>query len=684
MSLHEVGGQRKIQLLDFVAHHSQDAIFLVAPDGKLFFSNPAASRIFGYTSDEFLKGGIGLIWDTAKLGACLREEKAEISPSADRDEWMHDKKGNAFRVEISCANFPIGDVKRIALVVRTNATQPANGVRIGETLAEQTPLMIYVTDAEWRILWANSAKSIGSGYSSDELIGRQSPLRRYLGEQKPQLLEDIEQALAATGRWEGDLQSRRRNGEVYPIRARISQVAELRPGETSRIVMLTDVSAIRETEKMLRHVSLRDPTTGLPNRTYFEQEINRALGQASPDRSQLYLLLMDIDSFGVVNEALGYEAADKALEHLAERLRRAVGPGKLLSRHTSDMFAVLATGTTSTADIASLVASINDAISEPVALNDHQFSVSMSIGVSRYPQDGETSDELLRTANVALRRIKKRGGNGYSFYESGEEAVSRRFINLASPMQEGLERDEFKAAFQPIVDADTLKVIAMEALARWTRPDGTVIGPNEFIPVAECTGAIRKIFEIVLRQSCRQLHYLDRQGHTGLHASINLSPRQFQDPDLAKSILAVIEEERLPPDRIHLEITENLLMDNPEKKGQVLEVLQEQGIKIITDDFGTGYSSFGYLKHFNVDGIKIDRIFVKDIPGDKKGEKIVSMIIGMGRELEIPVVAEGVETDAQADFLRKHRCGRLQGYLIAPPMLAEEFNAFLKQFKQEH
>ncbi len=682
MTVHDIGAQRNTQLLDFVAHLSQDAIFLAAPDGSLFFANPSASRLFGYTKEEFLAGDISLIWSRDGLMKCARDHHADLESSEEHEEWMRDKQGHLQRVGVSCTSFPVGRLKRIALVVRPKVAKPYYGLRMGETLAEQSPLMIYVTDRDWRILWANSAKSIGSGYSSEELVGKPSPLRRYLGEQEPQLLEEIEQALAQKGKWEGDLHSRRSSGEIYPIRARISQVAELRPGETSRIVMLTDVSAIRETEQLLRNVSLHDPTTGLPNRAFLEHELDKALGHANPDHARFYLLLMDIDSFGVVNEALGYETADKALALLTQRLHNAMGADNQLFRHTSDMFAVLAKSVNSTADVAALVSRINESVHEPIALNENQFSVSLSIGVSSYPKDGETCDELMRTANVALRRIKKRGGNGYSFYENGEEAVSRRFIRLAAPLQKAVERNEFKAAFQPIVDARTWEITSMEALARWMRPDGKIVGPNEFIPVAECTGAIHEIFNTILRQSCRQLHKLDQLGHAGIQASINLSPRQFQDPDLAGSILAVIEEEGLSPERIHLEITENLLMDNPAQKGKVLGVLQEQGVKIIMDDFGTGYSSFGYLKHFNVDGIKLDRIFVSDIPGDEKGEKIISMIIAMGRELEIPIVAEGVETHAQADFLCKHHCGRLQGYLIAPPMIAEEFDQFLKRYKR--
>jgi diguanylate cyclase (GGDEF)-like protein len=458
-------------------------------------------------------------------------------------------------------------------------------------------------------------------------------------------------------------------------------VDDLQPGERNNIVMLTDVSTVRETERMLRQVSLYDPTTALPNRTLFEQEVNKVLGHTNPEITSLHLLLMDIDSFGLVNEALGYETADKVLRHLAQKLQDAVGVDELLSRHTSDMFVLLASDAASPTDVAGLIAQLKETFHEPIELEGHRFNLSLSIGVSKYPEDGETCDELLRTANVALQHAKQRGGNTYTFYHRGEEAISRRFVELAGPLRDGLQKHEFNAAFQPIIDSETGEVVSMEALARWTRPDGTAVGPNEFIPVAECSGAIRQIFETILRQSCRQLRKLDQAGHPGLHASVNLSPRQFMDPGLSETLLTIIDEERLTPDRIYIEITENQLMDDPKQKGKILGALQERGIKVIIDDFGTGYSSFGYLKHFDVDGIKLDRMFVKDLPRDKKGGKIASMIIGMGRELDIPVVAEGVETHTQADFLRKHHCAHMQGFLFAKPMPAEEFDAFLDKHK---
>lgn len=677
MATSHFGLRQQAELFDFVAHHTRDAIFLAAPDGEVFFSNRAASGLFGYTGEEFLAGGLSLVCEGDGLLTGSRDAGVDIFPVG---RWMHHKDGHLFRVEGSCASFRVEALERVVIVLRSvgNEQGTEGPAKIDETLAADAPVMIYVTDGAWRILWANDNKAVGSGYSIPELAGRQSPLRQYLGEEKPDTLAEIERELDRSEQWTGELSSRRKNGQVYPVWASVSVVDSLQPGERHRIIMLTDISALQETERMLRQVSRYDVTTGLPNRALFEEETTRALAHANPEKSPLYLLLLDIDSFGLVNEALGYETADLVLKQLAGRLRMAMGPGTFLSRHTSDTFAVLATGADGPADIAELVSRTRRALHEPLALDGHRFNLSVSVGVSSFPGDGETVDELLRAAGVALQRVRRSGGNGHAFYEAGAEALSRRFVELATPIREGLHNGEFTAFFQPIVDSRTWQPVSVEALARWRRQDGTFVSPAEFIPIAERSGAIRSIFETVWHHTRRTLRHLDGSGHPGLSVSINVSARQFVDTDFAEQIISGVRRHEVDPARILLEITESVLMDQPEEKVEILEALQREGIKIVIDDFGAGYSSFAYLKRFPVDGIKLDRLFVKDVPGDIKDEKLVAMMLAMGNELDIPMVAEGVETKAQADFLLKQGCSRLQGYLIAPPLSAEEFGVFLE------
>ena len=373
---------------------------------------------------------------------------------------------------------------------------------------------------------------------------------------------------------------------------------------------------------------------------------------------------------------LGYENGDLVLNGIAQRLNDAVGGKHILARHVGDCFALLTTDLYRSG-LNALIERIRSALGTPFKVNEHSISLSASIGISSYPADGTDPQELMKRAGVALRRVKQEGGNSHAFYQKGAEAQSMRFIELAAPMRRGLETGEFKAYFQPIVETHTRRIVGMETLARWQRADGAFVSPYEFIAVAEQAGMIQSISELMLRQTAEHIKQLNDSGHQGLRASLNLSAREFRDPDLARRILLLIREAGLKPEIFNIEITESQLMNHPEESKEILSTLQETGVRIVIDDFGTGYSSLAYLTYFNVNGIKLDRFFIQDIPGNTKSENLLSIMIAMGKKLDIPVVAEGVETEAQVEFLQKHGCPRFQGYLISPALPSGEFMELL-------
>lgn len=667
------------RIFELTVHHLRDAVLLTTSDGKLLFANPAVYPLLGYSPEELIAGGLELVWEHGDIGKLFSTGDQDFAPGYSQERMRH-KDGRFVPVDMHLARLSLDGRQRLLMVVRdVNRDRqcfldPPSQAR-GE---EGAPVMVYLTDSDWNILWANIDKAVGSGYPIQELLGQHAPLRRYLGEEEPDLLVTIERELERNSQWVGTLHSRRQNGEVYPAQAFIAAIDELNPRQTHRLVMLTDLSAIRVTERLLHQISLYDPITELPNRTLFAHEVSKWLGHANPAVHTLYLLLIDVNKFGLINEARGHETGDRVLRELAIRLRAVVGDQVLVSRNTSDTFALLAKGVKSPMGVAALVEQITEAVREPVTVDGSQFYLSVSIGISSYPEDGESFDELLRASNVALQRAKSRGGNRHAYYQRGAEAISRRYVRLAPLLHEGIGKGELTVAFQPIVETGTWRVVSMEALARWTRPDHTVFKPEDFIPVAEQSGAINEIFDVVLRCACQQLHTLDGAGFPALTSSVNVSPWQCSAPDFAERVLTIIDHEGVDHERIHLEITESLLMEEPEQNAATLAALQEQGLKVIIDDFGTGYSSFGYLKYLPVDGIKLDRIFARDVPGDSTSEKLVSMILAMGRELDIPVVAEGVETAAQARFLWCQGCSRLQGFFISRALFADSFRDFLK------
>ncbi len=664
------------------ALYSLDAVFVTDTQGAILYANPAACDMFGYTSEEIIADGRKLLVDEQDPEFLSWVKDREEYGYARGEQWMRRKDGRLIRMEISSTIFHTdNDEQRSIVIARDISIQVRREYehQLLEAAASAAPLVISVLDEEWRILWANPATEQVTGYSLQQLIGSYAPMRAYLEESMPDALTAIEYELKKSGRWTGQFYTRRKDGEVYPLYGSITVVDIAGVKQQRYVAALSDVSRLREFERKIHQLSLYDPVTGLPNRDLFIQKARVILNHPESQESSPYLLLIELDSFTSFNETLGHDNGDAILKRVSEKLNDALEEKFILSRHFGDSFALLITNQRGTKGLEQLIEKIRSTLSTPFRVNEHSISMSASIGVSTYPRDGKDPQELLKNADIAARRVKLDGGNGYAFYWKGAEAKSRRFIELVAPMREGLEKGEFKAYFQPIVETNTHRIVGMESLARWQRADGTFVSPYEFIAVAEQAGMIQPISELMLRQTCQHLKNLKASGYKELRASLNLSAREFPDSHLAQRILAIIRETGLEPSLFNIEITESQLMHHPEESAETLSTLQENGVRIVIDDFGTGYSSLAYLTHFNVNGIKLDRFFIQEIPGNKKRENLLSMMIALGEKLDIPVVAEGVETEAQLEFLRKHGCPRFQGYLIAPALPPEEFIALLAE-----
>ncbi len=663
-----------------VVRHSADAVFLTSPDGRIFNANPAACTMFGYSEEEFIAGGRALIADMHDPEVRRLIEHRRALGVARGEAWVRRKDGQNLRVEVTSALFEVAGQERTAIVMRDVSRYPGRDYqdRLMRTAFADVGIVICVIDASWRMLWVNEATTEISGYTRDELIGRPAPLYRRLAEEAPAQLDEINTALRETGRWSGEVFTRRRSGELYPLYGTMTRIESSDPEAHHYVATFADVSVLREYEHKIRKISRYDHLTGLPNRDSFEGRVQQALGIADPGTARLALMLVNLDSFKAVNESLGHRAGDRVLKAAADRLRGLGGAGATVARYASDTFALLVRDMSRYDDVGVVAGEIISAFRDPLETGQERLSLTVGIGISLFPADGETASRLLQSAETALDHIKREGGDGFRFYEHGSEIAARRFVSLATELRESLARDEIIAHFQPIVDSSNHRVIGMEALARWPRANGTVTGPMEFIPVAERSGLIVELGESLLRQACMHLRTLDAAGFTGLTTSVNLSARQFRDQQLAAHLLSIIEEQGVEPARITLEITESLMMDDPDAKQEMLEAFQSHGLNVVVDDFGTGYSSLAYLKNFNLDGIKVDRAFVRPLPGDERDIVILRTILAVARELRLPVVAEGVETEAQAEILRARGCQRLQGYLFARPMSSSDFVAFMR------
>lgn len=437
---------------------------------------------------------------------------------------------------------------------------------------------------------------------------------------------------------------------------------------------------VKRAEAHLDYLAHIDPVTGLPNRHAFNEYLATALGRVDQSGGCVGLLLLDLDNFKIVNDTLGHHSGDALLKLVAKRLMECLRGGDVICRIGGDEFAVVLEpsampGTSNAAGVAEKVLNV---LAAPFDIEDHEIYVTASVGISVYPDDAADLETLTRNADTAMYQAKGSGKNAFEqFHPEFDHRVQKR-LSLETKLRKALERGELLLYYQPQVSLRDGRLVGLEALLRWKHPELGLVNPAEFIPVAEDSGLIVPIGRLVLRTACRQVAQWRDAGLGAIPVSVNLSARQTRDPQLVHDIIGALREFDIPPSQLELEITETVLMDNVHENVDLLNRLQTEGIRLSIDDFGTGYSSMAYLKRFPIDQVKIDRTFVRDIPGDGDDEAITTAIIAMAHSLGLSVVAEGVETEDQINFLRDAGCDIMQGYYFAEPRPPEQVAAFLR------
>jgi diguanylate cyclase (GGDEF)-like protein len=423
-----------------------------------------------------------------------------------------------------------------------------------------------------------------------------------------------------------------------------------------------------DNRRKFEHLALHDPLTGLPNRILFGDRLTVALSQARRHQKKLATVFMDLDHFKVINDSMGHEIGDQLLRAVASRLLALVREEDTLARFGGDEFVLLVTGIAAAADAATISQKILDAIRAPFSLQGREISITASVGASVFPRDGADADVLIRNADRAMYRAKKRGRNAYQLFTPERTGSSGARLNLEAQLRNALLSGEFLLHYQPIVDLTEGRVLGVEALLRWQPAGGSLLSAGAFIPVAETSDLIVPISRWVLRTGCEQCAAWRGASAAPLTVAVNLSASVFLQPDLVGEVASALAETGLPADCLDLEITESSAMQNVEFSVATLRRLKELGVRVSLDDFGTGYSSLGYLKKLPLDRIKIDKSFVQNVATDPDAAAIVSAVVAMSHQMKLVVVAEGVETTEQLVFLRALRCDQGQGFLFSHPL----------------
>ncbi|MFI3185373.1 MAG: EAL domain-containing protein [Methylococcaceae bacterium] len=551
-------------------------------------------------------------------------------------------------------------------------------LRIAATVFESHEAML-VSDANNVILRVNHAFSSINGYSADDVIGK-NPSVLNSGRHDAEFFGGMWESINNMGAWKGELWNRRKNGTIYPGHLIITAVKDQNANVTNYVAMLTDITLSKAAADEIERLAFYDPLTQLPNRRLLQERLKHSIKVERRDGKHLGLLMLDLDRFKAVNDSLGHLAGDELLQKVGARITARLRDVDLVARLGGDEFVVLLEDIAQPEDAARVARAIITDLSKPFSLSQSEHvQIGASIGISLYPQHGDSPELLMDHADAALYKAKDDGRGCFAYFSEDLTLVARERMVVETRLRRALAQQELRVFYQPQVDIASGRIIGAEALVRWQDPIEGLIPPLRFIPIAEETGLIVEIGEWVLRETCNQGRLWLDSGLPPLTLAVNVSPQQFRRSDICALVATVLSDTGFPAQQLELEITESGLMGNQDKATAILNELRAQGVRLAIDDFGTGYSSLAYLKHFPLDVLKIDKSFIDDIPFHQDDMKIAATIIAMGRILGFKVLAEGVETAAQLDFLREKGCDLYQGYIKSKPVPADQFAALLRK-----
>ncbi len=668
----------QVRILDQI----HESVITMDLGGYITGWNRSAEALFGYSTAEAIGKHILFLYADPDIDddsegfrdAFLEEGGRELEVRRRR------KSGEIFWASLQLSlsrdetGEPVGLVGYLSDI--TSRIEAEKTMRLQARIFEHSEESILITDADRRILSVNPAFCHMTGYTEEDVIGRLPGLLRS-ARHPLHFYEELWERVEQEGGWHGEVWTRRKNGEDFPSWASISLVRNREGQVCNYFSIFTDITERKAAEERIHYLAYYDDLTGLPNRRLLYKLTDQALAEARRNRLHGALLFVDLNRFKPINDSLGHGVGDRLLQQVAERLRGAVRTEDVVARLGGDEFVVALFDISRREHAAMVAQKVIAALDTPFLIEGHELRVGVAIGISVYPRDGFETETLLRMADIAMYRSKETGQDGYTFYsrEMNQRALER--LHIESGLRHGIEKNELLLHYQPKVDIATGHIVGVEALVRWQHPDLGLMPPDAFIPIAEESGLIVHLSAWVLQAALQQTRAWTDAGLPGIRVAINLSARDFS-AGLAGRLQALLAENAVPPNRIELEITEGMLTHSSDEVIAMMDSLTALGVSLSLDDFGTGYSSLAYLKRFPIDTLKIDRSFVTGIPQDGNDCAIAGAIISMAQRLGHRVIAEGVETREQLEFLRSLGCQEIQGHYFSPPVPAAMFESMLR------
>lgn len=672
-----------------------DGIFGIDIKGNITFCNPAAMAFLAYDKAETLLGRSfhGLIqpkWDDGKpvprLLCPIATAVAKNRGGMVEDQLFRRADGIWVPVEYRVRPMRKSGARVGAVVAFSDVTERRLAEREFRKVSQavdQSPVSIVITDTNGVIEFVNPKTAEVSGYAVDELIGKRPSIFQS-GTTPSGEYEDLWRTISSGGQWNGEFRNRKKNGDDYWEAVQIAPIKESDGTISHYLAIKENITVRKEYEERLDHQAYYDELTDLPNHTLAMDRLSLALAAGRRNHRTIVFGFVDLDNFTVVNDTLGHTAGDILLVEAARRLTSTVRESDTVARYSGDVFSLILPDLSDISHAEAVARKIMAAMARPFLIEGHDVFVTASIGLAVSSLDGEEREDpvvFLQQADAALHKAKETGGNTLRFFLPEMNERAKEYLRLGSHLAKAVERREFSVRYQPLVRIDpgtnTLVVTGAEALVRWNNPVLGDVSPDRFIPLAEETGLISDIGRFVLDDACRCAAEWQDIGREPLFVSVNVSSRQFRDGTFVDTVAEILGRHDLDARRLHLEVTERLLIEDIPETRRMLNELRGMGVRLSIDDFGTGYSSLSYLRQFPFDVLKIDQAFTRHMVGNKDDAALTSAIISMADSLGLKVVAEGVESKEQLDFLKTMGCGLVQGFYLGRPLPEKEFRGFL-------
>ena len=656
--------QQGLTSVEAVFDHVPSPVLRIGLDGTIIYANAASWILLEY-------------W-TAGVGELLPPEwQKRVHRMFEYGETTELTVQIGFKV-VQLIGIPMREMDCVDLygVDVTQRRRIEEKLAMNAQVVENASEGVMITDGDLRVLEINRAFTEITGFEPAEILGESAvPL---LSGTESGVFDRVWSEVLRSGKWQGELWDRRKNGESYPKWLSIASVRDESGNPMNFTIIFADVSKIKEAEENLYQLAHYDSLTGLANRRSFKDRLDEALLRARRTETKLGLMFVDLDSFKYVNDHLGHAAGDELLCSVARRIRAAVRESDAVARIGGDEFTVILPGLHSSTDVVPIAEKILNRVKEPCIINGQDLAMSASVGIAIFPDDSKDADTLLLDADTAMYRAKESGKNDYQFFSPKMNSHARERLTMRARLRRAVECAELSVHYQPQVDALSGRFVAAEALARWFDEDARMVSPSVFIPLAEESGLIHELGELIFRKVCEQWVKWRASGITPPRLAVNISVPQLRGRDFPKRFREIFEQTGVPPHAIEFELTESVFIDDSSDITRKLNELRESGSSLAIDDFGTRYSSLSYLKRLPIDRIKIDKSFVCDLPHDKSSGEIAGAIIAMGRSMHLEVIAEGVEEVGQLLFMREQGCHLIQGHLLREACAPEDLEADLR------